>query len=53
VGGWPADLGTAEHRITALEQGALRKIRANTIVHMLLARARATNLTDEPPEVEA
>ena len=43
----------AEHRISELEQGALRKLRANTNVHTLLARARATNLTDEPPEVEA
>ncbi|MGW1343819.1 polyprenyl synthetase family protein [Kribbella sp. NPDC002412] len=42
----------AERQIAELEQDAMRAIPENTKVYTLLARARATNLTDEPPQVE-
>ncbi|MFI5691704.1 polyprenyl synthetase family protein [Kribbella sp. NPDC051586] len=43
----------AEHRIAALEQTAMPLIQRNTNVYTLLDRARTTNPTDEPPQVES
>lgn len=42
----------AERQITELEHDAMRTIPENTKVYTLLDRARATNPTDEPPQVE-
>ncbi|MGY4772330.1 polyprenyl synthetase family protein [Kribbella sp. CWNU-51] len=43
----------AEHKIAELEQDAMRRIPENTNIHTLLDKARESNLTDEPPQVDS